>query len=442
MTAYSEQSPTGHAWIGDLPRHWRLAKLKQAALRIESGGTPDTGAPEYWSDDEEGGIPWVSIGDMSNRTCVDTTERRLSTRGVAVKGLRVFPAGTLLFSMYASLGHSAILMRPAAINQAILAIEPGNDLLQGFLRRWLEFVRPQLVQFASSNTQDNLNAEKVRALPVAIPTIEEQAAIAAFLDRETGKIDALVAEQERLIALLKEKRQALISHAVTKGLDPNVPMKDSGVEWLGQVPAHWRVAPIRKFAKLESGHTPSRAVPSYWDACTIPWFTLGDVWQIREDKADYVVDTKEKISELGMANSAARVLPAGTVLLSRTASVGFSAIMGIPMATTQDFANWVCGPELEPEFLLLVLRSMRQEFSRLMMGSTHNTIYMPDIQGFRIALPSVDEQRRVVEFANATTGRLERMVDECRQAAVLLAERRSVLISAAVTGKIDVRGVA
>jgi type I restriction enzyme S subunit len=282
----------------------------------------------------------------------------------------------------------------------------------------------------------------VRDFPVALPPPAEQAAISAFLDRETGKIDALVEEQRRLIELLKEKRQAVISHAVTKGLDPTVPMKVSGVEWLGEVPAHWQVAPIRKVAKLESGHTPSRSRPEWWQDCTIPWFSLADVWQIREAKRDYVFETKEMVSELGLANSSARLLPANTVMLSRTASVGFSAVMGVPMATTQDFANWVCGSRLKPEFLLQVLRAMSGEFRRLMMGSTHNTIYMPDIQSLTMVLPPLDEQEAIVQHVKLLAGRYDELTREAEAAIELLHERRAALISAAVTGKIDVRGLA
>ena len=111
---------------------------------------------------------------------------------------------------------------------------------------------------------------------------------------------------------------------------------------------------IRYFAKLESGHTPSRNKPAFWENCTIPWFTLADVWKIRSGSTRFVHETKEKVSALGLANSSARLLPAGTVILSRTASVGYSAILGKPMATTQDFANWICRDKLQPEYLLSV----------------------------------------------------------------------------------------
>ncbi|MGF1501754.1 MAG: restriction endonuclease subunit S [Paracoccaceae bacterium] len=248
-------------------------------------------------------------------------------------------------------------------------------------------------------------------------------------------------EQRRLIALLKEKRQAVISHAVTKGLDPTAPLKPSGIDWLGDIPAHWTPIPIRKVAKLESGHTPSRSRPEWWEDCTVPWFTLADVWQIRSGEQEYVTETKELVSEIGLANSSARLLPKGTVMLSRTASVGYSAIMGIDMATTQDFANWICGSRLSPEFLLYCFRGMPGEFERLRMGSTHNTIYMPDIASLSIALPPLEEQKAIVAHIRNEAGRTTELVSEAETAIDLLQERRSALISAAVTGKIDVRNI-
>ena len=274
---------------------------------------------------------------------------------------------------------------------------------------------------------------------ITLPPLKEQEAIAAFLDRETAKIDGLVARKERLIELLQEKRNALITRAVTRGLDPNVPMKDSGVEWLGEIPAHWEVQRTKFVAKLRSGHTPSRKNPEYWDNCTIPWFGLADVWQIRDGQLEYVHTTTEKISEIGMANSAARLLPKGTVILSRTASVGFSAILGVDMATTQDFVNWVCGPLLQPEYLLYGFRTMKPEFRRLTMGSTHQTIYMPDVGGFSTPVPPVPEQKQIVAFIRERTAAMDMLTASIGHAIDNLREYRTALISAAVTGKIDVR---
>lgn len=214
-------------------------------------------------------------------------------------------------------------------------------------------------------------------------------------------------------------------------------LKPSGLEWLGDVPEHWEVLPVRYVARLESGHTPSRSRPDWWENCTVPWFGLADVWQVREAGRSVITETAEMVSELGLANSSARVLPKGTVMLSRTASVGFAAIMGVDMATTQDFANWVCGPRLNNEFLLWTFRAMRAEFSRLMMGSTHNTIYMPDIASFRFALPPLPEQTAIAAFLDRETGKIDALVEEQRRLIELLKEKRQAIISHAVTKGLD-----
>jgi len=219
--------------------------------------------------------------------------------------------------------------------------------------------------------------------------------------------------------------------------NPYPAYKDSGVEWLGEIPAHWEVNRTKFAARLRSGHTPSRQHPEYWQDCTIPWFGLADVWQIREGQIEYVYETTEKISELGLANSAARLLPKGTVILSRTASVGFSAILGVDMATTQDFVNWVCRPTLQPEYLLYVFRSMEHEFRRLTMGSTHQTIYMPAVGGFSTPIPPVPEQDQIVAVVRKETARIDALVAKKGRLIELLQEQRTALITRAVTKGLD-----
>jgi len=286
--------------------------------------------------------------------------------------------------------------------------------------------------------QQRVSGDFVETWQQPIPPVSEQRRIAEFLDRKTARIDALVADEENLGDLLFEERSALISRAVRKGLDPTSPMKASHVQWLGDIPANWRTSRIKFVARLRSGHTPSRQHPEYWENCTIPWFGLADVWQIRDGRTEYVRETAERVSELGLANSAARLLPMGTVLLSRTASVGFSAIAGVDMATTQDFANWVCGPDLRPEYLLYVLRSMQGEFQRMTMGSTHQTIYMPDVGRLVTPIPPLEEQDRIVAFVRSNTTRIDTLIARVEAAALRLTELRTALISAAVTGQIDV----
>lgn len=274
---------------------------------------------------------------------------------------------------------------------------------------------------------------------VSIPDLPTQKTIAAFLDRETLRIDQLIEKKQRLVELLTEREEAGFLNIVT-GKDGPGTKRNSGVEWIGDIPVHWSAPKFTQVARQETGHTPSRRVEEYWkpDECTIPWVSLADVWQLRSGENVFIEDTKEKISPLGIENSSARILPQDTVVLSRTASVGFVGILAKPMATTQDFAAWVCGPALKPRYLYYVLRSMKPVFRRLMMGSTHQTIYMPDIRAFRSPLPPLAEQEDICERLDHEIARFRRVILLTARSIDRLKEYRSALITAAVTGQIDV----
>ncbi|HUD51387.1 restriction endonuclease subunit S [Parvibaculum sp.] len=411
---YPAYKYSGVEWLGDVPEHWKVGLLKRY-VRLRYGDALAADAREDGEIEVFGSNGVVGLHSRANTACPAIVVGRKGSFGKIVWAEN---GGFVIDTAYS------------------IDRQTTDQVL-----RWVYYALQLLGldQFSQDTGVPGLARERAYELEVTIPPVQEQTAIAAFLDHETAKIDALVEEQRRLIALLKEKRQAVISHAVTKGLNPNVPMKDSGIEWLGEVPEHWTVMPIRYSAKLESGHTPSRSRADWWENCTVPWFSLADVWQIRRGHADYIYETNEKVSEVGLANSSARLLPKGTVMLSRTASVGYSAIMGVDMATTQDFANWVCSDDLEPAFLLFVFRGMTKEFDRLMMGSTHNTIYMPDITMFRFARPPLNEQAEIVSFIRKQTAQIDNLIATAEKVVALSVERRAALISAAVTGKIDVR---
>ncbi|MEE1927596.1 restriction endonuclease subunit S [Streptomyces sp. TRM 70351] len=277
----------------------------------------------------------------------------------------------------------------------------------------------------------------LRDLPVDLPTLEEQRRIADFLDAEVSRIDGLIDVQNRLRGRLFERRATGVMSAVadTERKD----RRPSTLAWLETIPVDWQEVRVGLLARMGSGHTPSRSRPEWWTDCRIPWITTGEVKQVRDDRREDLLGTREKISELGLANSAAELHPAGTVVLCRTASAGYSAVMGTVMATSQDFVTWTCGPRLDPYYLLWCLRAMRADLlGRLAMGSTHKTIYVPDLQMLRIPLPSLDEQRKIVKRIREQNAKIDRLSDTVVRQSSLLAERRRALITAAVTGQIDV----
>lgn len=317
-------------------------------------------------------------------------------------------------------------------------LEPGKDLDGGYLA-WLCRAEPLNNQFrlaANGVTRFGLGQYPMKNAFIAVPPLETQQRIARYLDEKTARIDGLIEKKRTLLDRLAEKRQALITRAVTKGLNPDAPMKPSGIDWLGDVPAHWEVGNIRRFATMKTGHTPSRSNTEYWHDCKIPWFTLADVWQLRDGTRWYLEETAEQISEMGLANSAAELLPPGTVVFSRTASVGYSGVMPTPMATTQDFWNWICGPKLTSEYLLLLFRCMKQKFDESTSGSTHKTIYQGVASGLQICVAPIIEQNEINAYVFDQASKIDAVATAVRGSIKKLLEYRAATITAAVTGQI------
>ena len=346
------------SWLEEIPQHWGLVRFKHISRMSTERCGSRAPTPKMLSVSGYHGIIPKQYDDESQRRPPEEVEDYrvvrpnqlvLNTMWLNFRGLGVSGEYGIVSPAY-----RAYWLNDCSVPRYLHYLLRTNEYVAEYTR--LAYgIRPNSLQ---------VNRNDFGRLPVCLPPLPEQRSIADFLDRKTAAIDELIRAKERLIELLEEKRQALITQAVTKGLDPSVPMKDSGIEWLGEVPEHWEVALLRLVARIESGHTPSRQHPEYWipDVCTTPWFSLADVWQLRDGRKEYLGDTSEKVSERGLANSSARLLPAGTVILSRTASVGFSGIMPLPMATTQDFANWVCGSRISPEYLLYSLRAMTPDF--------------------------------------------------------------------------------
>jgi len=340
-------------------------------------------------------------------------------------------------AMYgATIGRLAMTEVTATCNQACCVFEASGQFDNRFLFYWLQHRRADLIALSVGGGQPNLSQHDLKEERVPCPPIETQRQIARFLDEKTTRIYGLIEKKRELLDRLAEKRQALITRAVTKGLNRDAPMQPSGIDWLGDIPAHWEMGNIRRFVTMKSGHTPSRSHPEYWDECTIPWFTLTDVWQLRDGTRWYLGETAERVSEAGLENSAAELLPAGTVVFSRTASVGYSGIMPQPMATTQDFWNWVCGPKLTPEYLLLVFRSMTQKFEESTSGSTHKTIYQGIAAGLRICVAPIREQKQITTLVFERCARIDALAQQVHCSVARLSEYRAALITAAVSGQI------
>ena len=233
---------SGVEWIGEIPEGWEISKNKYLLDKMYSGGTPTASNESFYS---ENGTPFVSISDMSNTECVLGTKKKLSKEGIADKNLVILPKGTVLYSIYATIGAVSELGVDATISQAMLALSLKSGYNKRFYKYNLQAMRDYIFFNANGNTQFNLNAEKVWNFFFVCPPAWEQSQIADFLDAECARIDAVVEQTRASIDEYKKLKQSVITEAVTKGIRPGRKMKDSGIEWVKELPEDWAVIPSK-----------------------------------------------------------------------------------------------------------------------------------------------------------------------------------------------------
>jgi type I restriction enzyme S subunit len=407
---YPEYKESGVAWIGEIPRHWNLSMLKYAA-RLVYGDT-------LISENRENGVVPV----YGSNGIIDTHSSANALSPAIVVGRK------------GSLGKVQYSDVPCFVIDTAYYIDRRTSHVN---LRWLHYVLQSLkLERFRNSVLPGLNRESTEGQYVPLITVEEQIQIANFLDRKTEQIDELIRIKERRIELLQAQRTALINQAVTKGLDPNVEMKPSGVEWIAEIPKHWESKRLGYVSTIFKGGTPKRNVDRYFQG-DLPWARPVDITALQG--ALYIHDTEIHISEEALGNSGARCLPPGTVLLTSRATIGETAITTVPMATNQGFANFVCNRQLLNIYLAYYLRAIKDLLISLGNGSTFLEVTKGTLVGVGIPLPPLSEQKQIVDFLARKTEQIDELIAAELRKIELLKEYRQSLISEAVTGKIDVR---
>ncbi|MEQ9946824.1 restriction endonuclease subunit S [Pectobacterium aroidearum] len=432
--AYPEYKDSGVEWLGEIPSSWDMWKLSHAYEAIGSGTTPTSSNESLF----QGDIPWVTTGELRENVIYDTAKKITASTLQTFSALKMHPAGSVVIAMYgATIGRLGILGVDATTNQACCVMTKSNIISNQYLYYWLQTFREDIIRLSSGGGQPNINQEKVACLKVSAPGWSDQATIVSFLDHETAKIDDLIEKQQQLIELLKEKRQAVISHAVTKGLNPNALMKNSGVEWLGEVPEHWVCTALKHMANIID----CKHITAEFSDTGIPVASIGEVknWFVDLSTAKL---TNEKYYHALIDGGRTPVV--GDIIYSRNATVGEAAIVGDGMpkfAMGQDVCLIKAKEEIIPEFILYILKSkvIIQQLSLAMIGSTFKRINVDDIRSFSITIPPKDEQVLIVNILVEKLDKYDRIITNAEIVTHYLKERRTALISAAVTGKIDVR---
>lgn len=417
---YAAYRESGVEWLSEIPANWNVLPLKRIGGLKAGAGFPDD---EQGVTTEE--IPFFKVGDMG----ADGNEREMieSQHTVSAETARrlrafVFPPGTVVFAKVGAalmLNRRRLIARPSCLDNNMMGFIPG-DCDPKWALYWLSGL--DMRELANPGAVPSVNEGQMRETPAVVPPLEEQRAIASFLDRETAKIDGLVAKKERVIELLQEKRTALITRAVTQGLDPNVPMKDSGVEWLGKIPAHWEVKRLSWVTKcLDGKRIPLNAEERgrmqgdypYWGANSVVDYV--DRWLFDEELVLLGED--------------------GAPFFDRSRPVAFRVAGKI---WVNNHAH-VLRPQstIDVSFLAHVLNCV--DYRAFIDGSTRDKLTQGDMNGIPIQCPEKDEQRAIAAFIEGEATKIDALIAKVREAVDRLAEFRTALISAAVTGKIDVR---
>ena len=284
----------------------------------------------------------------------------------------------------------------------------------------------------------HVNGQSLANIRVPVPDESEQRAIAGYLDRETARLDALVAAKERLLELLAEKRQALITQAVTRGLDPNASLKPSGVEWLGDVPAHWEVRRIRTVTSIRNGATPSTNNEAYWNG-DILWITPEDLGSM---KGRRITSSERKITRAGYESCGTSLVGPNSIAISTRAPIGHLGILGLAGCVNQGCKLLVPKDSIRSDFLYYVLEAARLELQSRGHGATFTELSRLKLGSFPLTVPPLVDQTAISDYLDKETALLDTLAAKTRETVTLLKERRAALIAAAVTGKIDVGGCA
>ncbi|KHS89206.1 restriction modification system subunit S [Pectobacterium brasiliense] len=422
-------------WLGRVPGHWEVVRLRYLFKRVKRTNCPEKELLSVYRD--YGVIPKNSRDDNHNKPSDDLSPYQLVESGDLVMNKMKAWQGSIAISEYEG------IVSPAYFVYSFSG--EGKNAIDSKYVHYLLRSPAYITQYMARSkgirvNQWDLEPEAFEHIEVLLPTIKEQKAIATFLDRETQRIDSLIEEKQTFIKLLKEKHQALISHVVTKGLNSNVEMQDSGIEWIRQVPIHWGISKVRYLGQCQNGIN----IGGEFFGHGTPFVSYGDVYNntlLPEKVQGLVLSTEKDQDNYSVI--------AGDVLFTRTSEtieeIGFSAVCKSTIEKAV-FAGFLIRfrPDqgnLEIGFSEYYFRNekLRAFFAKEMNLVTRASLSQDLLKKMPVLLPPIDEQNEIANYLQAECNKFSEIFAETEKTILLLKERKTSLISAAVTGKIDVR---
>jgi type I restriction enzyme S subunit len=428
MNAITSPHDSGKLSFGHIPEHWQTKRLRFACEVIQTGSTP---SQDFIGNADETTVNWFTPGDFTGTLELLESGRKVCEKSLRSGEVRLFPSGTVFVVGIGTIGKVGFIRTPASANQQVNALVPRQDTHSAFLALQLSVCGDLMNAWANSSTLPILNQQRMGDIPIIVPPLPEQVAIADFLGRETAKIDALVAVKEKVLEVLAEKRRVLITHAVTRGLNPNVPLRDSGLHWLGQIPAHWETERARWLFRERD----ERSQKGDEELLTVSHLT----GVTRRSEKDVNMFEAESTEGYRICHTGDLVI---NTLWAWMGAMGVSPLHGI---VSPAYNVYTPCERLVPAYVDALVRMpvFAREATRFSKGvwSSRLRLYPEGLFEIWMPVPPLEEQHAIVAHINRETAKLDALRAAAERTVELLKERRAALIAAAVTGQIEVKGV-
>lgn len=425
-----EMKDSGVEWIGEIPDKWQTRKLFYLLSLIGSGTTPK--GDEYYTGI---GIPWLNTGDL-NDGYIYSTDKYVSENALNdYSALQVYKPGSIVIAMYgATIGKLGLTEIEITTNQACCVMNTTKEMDRKILFYILMTAKDYFIFLSYGAGQPNISQKTIKHLKIPFANICEQKKIANYLDTKCSKIDEIIEKQQAIIEKLKEYKLSVIIETVTKGLNPNVEMKDSGVEWIGQMPTSWDCTTVGMIATVVRGASPRPAGdPLYFNGNDVPWITVAEV---TKGDGKYVDGTETFLTFEGAKQS--RIVEEGTLLLSNS-----GATLGVPKITRirgciNDGSVAFYNLSINQEFLLYLFKGRTFELRKQMQGYGQPNLNTTIVKGIEVPFPTELEQKTIVDFLDQKCTAIEKTIEDREKAIEKLREYKKSLIYEVVTGKKEV----
>ena len=415
MKRYSEYKDSGVKWIGEIPGHWKICRTRYLC-------NINTGDKDTVMKEDNGKYPFYVRSpkiERINTFSYDGEAILMAGDGVGAGKVFHYANGKFdyhqrVYNMHNICGVSGKFMFYFIRDQFHYAMEEKN----------------------AKSTVDSVRLPWLKAFPIAIPAQEEQEAIVTYLDTKAAKIDEYISIAEKKIAALEELKQTIITEAVTRGIHKDVPMKDSGVKWIGMIPAHWEIMRLRFVCEFRNGYTPSKANPKFWENGTIPWFRMEDI----RDSGRFLNEAKQYISKEAVKGDG--LFEAGSFILATTATIGEHAMLIADSLANQRFTNLKIRKslisKLSRNFFFYYLFVIDEYCKSTTRKATFPSVDMTDLKNIGVSIPPIEEQQEIVTYLDSKVANINQLCQAERSQIEKLKEYKQRLISDVVTGKVKV----